>query len=48
MNQQIRFCTSTDSVKLAYALSGEGPPLAMCAPWLTHLEHQWKSLAWRP
>jgi pimeloyl-ACP methyl ester carboxylesterase/DNA-binding CsgD family transcriptional regulator len=48
MNQQIRFCTSTDGVKLAYALSGEGPPLAMCAPWLTHLEHQWKSLAWRP
>jgi pimeloyl-ACP methyl ester carboxylesterase/DNA-binding CsgD family transcriptional regulator len=48
MNQQIRFCASSDGVKLAYALSGEGPPLAMCAPWLTHLEHQWKSLAWRP
>jgi pimeloyl-ACP methyl ester carboxylesterase/DNA-binding CsgD family transcriptional regulator len=48
MNQQIRFCTSSDGVKLAYALSGEGPPLAMCAPWLTHLEHQWRSLAWRP
>jgi pimeloyl-ACP methyl ester carboxylesterase/DNA-binding CsgD family transcriptional regulator len=48
MNQQIRFCTSRDGVKLAYALSGEGPPLAMCAPWLTHLEHQWRSLAWRP
>jgi pimeloyl-ACP methyl ester carboxylesterase/DNA-binding CsgD family transcriptional regulator len=48
MHQQIRFCTSTDGVKLAYALSGDGAPLAMCAPWLTHLEHQWKSLAWRP
>lgn len=48
MNQQIRFCTAGDGVKLAYALSGEGPPLAMCAPWLTHLEHQWRSLAWRP
>ena len=48
MHQQIRFCTSTDGVKLAYALSGEGAPLAMCAPWLTHLEHQWRSLAWRP
>ena len=31
MNQQIRFCTSIDGVKLAYALSGEGPRLAMCA-----------------
>jgi pimeloyl-ACP methyl ester carboxylesterase/DNA-binding CsgD family transcriptional regulator len=48
MNQQIRFCPSTDGVKIAYALSGEGPRLAMCAPWLTHLEHQWRSLAWRP
>ena len=48
MNQQIRFCTSSDGVKLAYALSGEGPPLVMSAPWLTHLEHQWRSLAWRP
>ena len=48
MNQQIRFCTGRDEVKIAYALSGEGPPLAMCAPWLTHLDHQWRSLAWRP
>lgn len=48
MNQEIRFCTSTDGVKLAYAISGEGPPLVMSATWLTHLEHQWRSLAWRP
>jgi pimeloyl-ACP methyl ester carboxylesterase/DNA-binding CsgD family transcriptional regulator len=48
MNHQIRFCTSSDGVKIAYALSGNGPALAMCAPWLTHLEQQWKSLAWRP
>jgi pimeloyl-ACP methyl ester carboxylesterase/DNA-binding CsgD family transcriptional regulator len=48
MNQQIRSCTSADGVKLAYAVSGEGPPLVMSASWLTHLEHQWRSLAWRP
>jgi pimeloyl-ACP methyl ester carboxylesterase/DNA-binding CsgD family transcriptional regulator len=48
MNQDIRFCTSSDGVKLAYAVSGEGPPLVMSATWLTHLEHQWRSLAWRP
>jgi len=29
-------------------VSGEGPPLVMSATWLTHLEHQWRSLAWRP
>jgi hypothetical protein len=39
MNQSIRFCTSPDGVKLAYAVSGEGPPLVMSATWLAHLEH---------
>ena len=48
MDQKIRFCTSADGVKLAYAMSGEGPPLVMLSSWLTHLEHQWRSLAWRP
>jgi pimeloyl-ACP methyl ester carboxylesterase len=48
MNQDIRFCKSADGIKLAYAVSGEGPPLVMSATWLSHLEHQWQSLAWRP
>ena len=48
MDQNIRFCKSSDGVRLAYAVSGEGPPLVMSATWLTHLEHQWRSLAWRP
>lgn len=48
MDQDIRFCRTADGVQLAYAVSGEGPPLVMAATWLTHLEHQWRSLAWRP
>src|SRR5262245_44076043 len=48
MNQDIRFCTTADGVRLAYAVSGTGPPLVMSATWLTHLEHQWRSLAWPP
>ena len=48
MDQNIRFCTTSDSVRLAYAVSGAGPPLVMSATWLTHLEHQWHSLAWQP
>lgn len=48
MRQQIRFCSAPDGTKLAYATSGEGPPLVMSATWLTHLEHQWRSLAWKP
>lgn len=47
MEQTIRFCTSTDGVKLAYAVSGEGPPLVLSASWFTHLENQWRSLVWR-
>jgi DNA-binding winged helix-turn-helix (wHTH) protein len=48
LRQQIQFCTAADGVRLAYAVSGEGPPLVMSATWLTHLEHQWRSLAWQP
>src|SRR6185437_12789385 len=47
MNQDIRFCTTTDGVRLAYGVSGKGPPLVMPATWLSHLKHQWTSLAWR-
>ncbi len=48
MDQNIRFCTTSDGVRLAYAVSGAGAPLVMSATWLTHLEHQWHSLAWQP
>ena len=47
MKQDIRFCTAADGVRIAYAVSGAGPPLLMPATWLSHLEHQWKSLAWQ-
>ena len=48
LEHRTRFCTSSDGVKLAYAVSGKGPPLVMSATWLSHLEHQWRSLAWKP
>jgi pimeloyl-ACP methyl ester carboxylesterase/DNA-binding CsgD family transcriptional regulator len=48
MDQAIRFCKTSDGVNLAYAISGAGTPLVMPATWLTHLEHQWNSLAWQP
>jgi len=37
-DQQIRFCTSSDGVRLAIATVGEGPPLVRAATWLTHVE----------
>jgi pimeloyl-ACP methyl ester carboxylesterase/DNA-binding CsgD family transcriptional regulator len=48
MKQQIRFCTSSDGVRLAYATSGEGPPLVRAPHWFTHLEHDWTNPAMRP
>src|SRR6266498_1143195 len=44
--QQIRFCTSSDGVSLAYATVGSGPPLVKAANWLNHLEYDWKSPVW--
>ena len=48
MDQQIRFCTSSDGVRLAYATSGSGPRLVRAPHWFTHLEHDWNNPAMRP
>lgn len=47
MRQRIHFCTANDSVRLAYAVSGSGPPLVKAAHYLTHVEHDWDSPVWR-
>lgn len=46
--QQVRFYRSFDGTRIAYAVSGSGPPVVMMPSWLTHLEYQWRSVAWRP
>lgn len=40
--QQIQFATSADGIRIAYATSGEGPPLVRTAQWMTHLEWDWQ------
>lgn len=35
--QQIRLCTASDGVRIAYATCGSGPPLIKAANWLSHL-----------
>jgi len=47
MEQRTRFVTTRDGVKLAYALSGDGPPLLKTANWLNHLEFDANSPVWR-
>jgi pimeloyl-ACP methyl ester carboxylesterase/DNA-binding winged helix-turn-helix (wHTH) protein len=44
--QAIRYCTSRDGVRIAYAVSGSGPPLVKAANWLTHLDLEWTSPIW--
>lgn len=48
MRPQVRFCTSSDGVRLAYAISGNGPPLVRAPHWFTHLEHDWTNPVIRP
>jgi pimeloyl-ACP methyl ester carboxylesterase/DNA-binding CsgD family transcriptional regulator len=48
VNQQIRFCKSFDGTRIAYAITGEGPPLVKAPHWLTHLEYEFQSPIWRP
>jgi pimeloyl-ACP methyl ester carboxylesterase/DNA-binding winged helix-turn-helix (wHTH) protein len=43
----VRFVTAPDGVRLAYAVSGSGPPLVWAAHWLTHLEFAWESPVWK-
>lgn len=45
--QGIRFCRSTDGVRLAYAMHGSGPPLVVVSCWLSHLQYDWQSPVWR-
>jgi pimeloyl-ACP methyl ester carboxylesterase/DNA-binding winged helix-turn-helix (wHTH) protein len=45
--QEIRYCTTSDGVRLAYATTGNGPPLVKASNWLTNLDFEWGSPIWR-
>jgi serine/threonine protein kinase len=47
MRLAIRFCRSGDGVRIAYGTTGKGAPLVQTPTWLTHLELDWTSAAWR-
>src|SRR6266540_477463 len=48
MKPEVRFCTSKDGTKLAYTVSGAGPPIVRAPHWFSHLEHDWSNPAVRP
>ncbi len=45
--QHIAFTRAADGVRLAYAVSGDGPPLMRAANWMTHLGYDIESPVWR-
>ena len=47
MEPQIRFCTTSDGVRIAYASVGQGPPLVRVLGWLTHLQVEVENPLWR-
>lgn len=46
--QQVRFCSSFDGVRIAYAIDGAGPPLVRTTFYLNHLELDWTCPVWKP
>ncbi len=46
--QQIRFCTSADGTRIAYATCGKGSPLVMAGHSFSHLEAEWDCLVLQP
>lgn len=45
--QRVRFCTSADGTRIAYAVHGDGPPMLVSTCWLSHLQFDWESPVWR-
>ncbi len=46
-HQHVRFCTSSDGVRIAYALSGQGAPIVKAGHRLSHIGFDRTSPVWR-
>ena len=44
--QRVRYLTTSDGTRIAWADSGTGPVVVKAANWLTHLEFEWESPIW--
>jgi pimeloyl-ACP methyl ester carboxylesterase len=42
IEQQIKFCTTVDGVRIAYSMVGHGPFLVIPPAWVSHLQLQWE------
>ncbi len=48
MEQQVRYCTSSDGIRIAYAELGQGPPHVSVFTWASNLEMNWSDPQTRP
>ncbi len=48
LRQRIRYATSRDGTRIAWAQSGSGPPVLRAGHHVTNLERDWQSYIWRP
>jgi pimeloyl-ACP methyl ester carboxylesterase/DNA-binding winged helix-turn-helix (wHTH) protein len=42
-DQQVQFFTTSDGVRIAYSIGGQGPVLVRTIHWLNHLDFEWKT-----
>ena len=47
ISQEIKYCRTSEGVRLAYAIAGSGPPLVKTGNWLNHLEYDWETPVWQ-
>ena len=41
--QEVRFCTTKDNVRLAWTANGDGPAVIKAPSWIGHLELDWRN-----
>jgi DNA-binding winged helix-turn-helix (wHTH) protein/pimeloyl-ACP methyl ester carboxylesterase len=46
--QDIRFATTVDGARIAYATSGSGPPLVRAVHWMSHIDLDWQNAVHGP
>jgi len=46
--QTVRYARSQDGMRIAYAVTGQGPKILRTGHFLTHLEQDWTNAVWRP
>ena len=47
MEREVRYCTTEDGVRIAYATTGAGYPLVRGLGWMSHLEFEGRTPLWR-